>query len=641
MARGERAGRAAWGVAALLLIAAMALFAWWNGRDRRPALPALPAAGTTAERVSEALPLPAESTAPLAMREEAKASERAALASAAIDATAPAGSDEPAVARTVVLHVRDHFTGEALAAVTVRGMPVDGTTMSNGRQLAAPPETELLASGASPLKLVEPAKPNANGHRSPLCEAWVTVAGYEVGYVTFDWRSGGERTLELRPAAKLTLVMQEAPSELTFWARLLDVDELVQTLTTDVAFLRRRTSEEGAPSGRLLQLEKALAFLATRPRGEIASREKARLLQFCSGWRSDARFGPAFTATEPAEVTGLAAGEWLVIVRGAAMVDGVPHPQRHEAVGVVESVPGGSSRLELHWQPPPAIARVPFRGRLVFERGWLEPGMPALPTAMTIRSLVDDGSPDFGSLNGRDVALTNDAAPDERSFDAGLLPVGKVVVRLTDWHWATAGEVPVDGTNAARIVVPPPCRVTVRARAATPGEPVPSLTVSYAAFDHEAAALPFAFEGEAAVRDGAPLGFVVPRGTLQLWTEAEGSGRFPDVEHHLLDAPTAEFAVAAMAPSTLTVTLSDAGAVVPFQSSWAMAFEVAAGDRTFPLLGWTTAGGDPQLALSFDGEGPALLKSSAFGPWQAIEPIAIELVRGTNRKVVVPVVRAR
>lgn len=641
MAGRERVGRAAWGVAALLLIAAVALFAWWSGRDRLPALPSPAVAATTAARDAEALPSPAESAAPLAMREEAEATDRAAAAAAATDATAPAGDDEPAVARTVVLHVRDHFTGEALAAATVRGLPVDGTTMSNGRRLAAPPETELLARGDSPLKLVDSTKPNEVVHRSPLHEAWVAVAGYEVGYVTFDWRSGGERTLELRPAAKLTLVMQDAPSELTFWARLFEVDALVQALETNVALQRRQAPEGSEPTRWQLQLEQAIALLATRPRGEIVATEAALCLQSCTGGRSDARFGPVFSAAEPAEVTGLAAGVWLVLVSGVATVDGAPHPQRHVAVGVVETEPGGSARLELGWRPPLPIARVPFAGRLVFDRGWLEPGMPALPTALTIRSLVDDGSPEFSSLNGRHVALTNDGAPDARSFDAGLLPAGRAVIRLPDWHWATAVEVPVDGTNAARVVVPPPCRVTVRAVAPTPAGPVAGVSVSYAAFDHDSASQPFPLEGESAVRDGAPLTFVVPRGQLQLWSEAEGANGFPGVEEHLLDAPAAEFAVAAIAPSVVAVTLSDGGAVVPFQSGWAAAFEAVVGDRALPLLCWTTSGGDPQLAFSFDGEGPALLKSSAFGPWQAIEPIAIELVRGANAAIVVPVVRAR
>ncbi len=532
-------------------------------------------------------------------------------------------TDAPVV--PVTLHVIDRTSGAPLAQVEVRCSEIDPALL----YLDPTPSRDArrLATGGSPLQL----HPHREWPRAR--KLIVEAAGYARETLEVDWHSGGERTVALSPATRLTVEVTGAPLEERLYARLYSRESVALGIERG----RRRLERNAAahPAGRSAQMERELdaatRLLAT-PRWSEVSLELMELLARLAPDQAD-----PIDSQRRVTFTDLPIGGWIVVIGSVAMFqDRFVH-----AVSEVELAPGDDARLLLAWQPTPTPPRVAVTGRVVLGQGWLAADMPALPDRIAIQSLDPFAERDAGG-HGRAHRLDPGPRADTLHFALESLPPGEAVAWFEPWRYATRFVVPASPTGAVEVElrIPPPAVVTVRVVGPDDSQLlIPCWYDWVAGDDREGTIAPVG--GESTWAPDGTFTLVVPAAELALAAGVEPRGVWLDFTRHTVGggATTIERTMRGLAE--LVMTLRDGDARVPVEDFDAFRVVHLQGKSVEGITRAEVHGADSSIRLRVNGEGPATLVIDGLEGYLPSEPIAIELVRGGTVAVEVALTRER
>ena len=540
------------------------------------------------------------------------------------EAQAPDPLTAPPI-QPVTLHVIDRATGAPLAQVEVRCSELDPALL----RLDPTPsrDARLLAAGGSPLQLLPKREwPRA---RKLLVEA----AGYAPETLEVDWHSGGERTVTLSAAIRLTIEVSGAPLEERLYARLYSRESVASGLERG----RRRLERNAAspPAGRSAAMERELdaatRLLAT-PRWSAVSLELMELLARLSPDRAD-----PIDSQRRVTFTDLPIGGWIVVIGSVAMYD----DRFVHAVGEVELAPGDDAGLLLAWQPTPTPPRVAVTGRVVLGPGWLASDMPALPDRIAIQSLDPFAERDAGG-HGREHRLEPGSRADTLHFAIDTLLPGEAVAWFEPWRYATRFIVPASPTGTAEVELrsPPPASVTVRVVGPDDSQPLVPCWYDWMAADDREGRVGLGSGESTWAPDGA-FTLVVPAAELALAVGVEPSAVWLDFTRHTVGRGATTIERTLRERAELVVTMRDGDARVPLEDFDAYRVVHLQGKAVEGITRAEVRGADSTMRLQVNGEGPATLVIDGLEGYLPSEPIAVELVRGATVHVELSLVRER
>lgn len=525
----------------------------------------------------------------------------------------------------LTLHVIDRASGAPLAQVEVRCSELDPALL----RLDPTPsrDVRLLVAGGSPLQL----HPNREWPRAR--KLVVEAAGYARETLEVDWHSGGERTVELSPAAQLTIEVTGAPVEERLYARLYSRESVASGIERG----RRRLERNAAahPAGRSAQMERELdaatRLLAT-PRWSEVSLELMELLARLALDQAD-----PIDSQRRVTFNDLPVGRWIVVIGSVAMFE----DRFVHAVGEVELAPGDDARLLLAWQPtltPPLVA---VTGRVVLGQGWLAADMPALPDRIAIESLDPFAERNAGR-HGQEHRLEPGPRADTLHFALESLPPGEAVAWFEPWRYATRFVVPASPTGAVEVElrIPPPAVVTVRIVGPDEAQPLMPCWYDWVTADDRERTNGLA-AGESTEAPDGTFTLVVPAAELALAVGVEPDAVWLDFTRHTVGggATTIERTMRGLAE--LVVTLRDGDAQVPLEDFDAFRVVHLQGKTVEGITRADVRGADSRIRLQVNGEGPATLVIDGLEGFLPSGPHAVELARGGTVAVEVALSRER
>ena len=599
---------------------ALGVAAWWlasAGRER-PALEPIAAGAARDEEAPEelALPTPVAAIAPERVEEAPRSGD------APRTNDAPAATDPSKARRGFLLHVVDAKTGAELRDCVIRWQ-----SKSDGEQSgfsADFPAGAPIARGDSPLRIEAPRE------GPQLDTLMVAVDRYATATFEVEWTGGGERTVALEPGASLTVVVPGAASEGTVQVQVRRADWMEERLDAVLRQTRRNvaTGDELAPW--LASHERALARLRRGAIGPEVDVDLAVALRL-GRWERALQVDSEGRAT----FDDLPVGRW--IVDASAPPD---RPPRGAAEVVMTA--GARVTIELPLHAPSKLPLVRATGIVRFDAGWLESGMPPLPTSFEVRPSAVSF---IGPLAPGEEQLATLSAGDRREelrFDAGELPPGLVVARFGELFWSTRFDVPEAGSDSIVIVVPPPTRVAVRVFDASAPDVAIPFQVGWEAFDGAGSGAGYPYGDTRRSVDGSPVDLLVPRGALLLFAGTNTSDFFLNRSRHELTRASEEIAIELRAHAKLAVTLRDGQAIVPCDHDWSSRlYALDTRDQPLRILCWETNSGSPSLTITFDRDGPARLHLEPVDGYAMVAPVPFELKRGETVQVELPITRAR
>ncbi|MBL8840017.1 MAG: hypothetical protein JNL90_00630 [Planctomycetes bacterium] len=525
----------------------------------------------------------------------------------------------------VTLHVIDRASGAPLPQVEVRCSELD----DHLRRLASTPSRSerLLTAGASPLQLL----PKRDWPRARVLV--VEASGYAPETLTVDWHSGGERTVALAAATRLTVEVTGAPREERLYARLYSRESIASGLERGRRLLERNAASH--PAGRSAAMERELdaatRLLAT-PRWSAVSLELMELLARLAPDRAD-----PIDSQRRVTFTDLPISGWIVVIGSVAMFD----DRFVHAVGEVELAPGDDARLLLAWQPTPTPLRVAVTGRVVLGPGWLASDMPALPDRIAIRSL-DPFAEREVSGRGRIHRLEPGPRADTLHFALESLPPGEAVAWFAPWRYSTRFVVPASpaGTAEVELQIPPPAVVTVRVVGSDVAQPLIPCWYDWVAADDREGTIGLGGGESTQAIDGI-FTLVVPAAELALAVGSEPNTVWVDFTRHVVGSGATTIERTLREPSELRVTLREGDAQVPLDGFDAFHCIQVHGKWVEGITRAEVRGADSSIRLQVNGEGPATLIVDGLEGYRPSEPVAVELVRGGTVAIEVELVRER
>ncbi|MBL8840015.1 MAG: hypothetical protein JNL90_00620 [Planctomycetes bacterium] len=529
----------------------------------------------------------------------------------------------------VTLHVIDRTTGAPLPQVEVRCSELDAALL----RLDPTPsrDARLMVAGASPLQLL----PKREWPRAR--ELVVEAAGYASNALKIDWHSGGERTIELSPAARLAVEVTGAPLLTQLYARLYSRESIASGLERGRRRLERHTASHPARRSAEMQreLDESARLLAT-PQWSTVSLDLMGLL----ARRAPERAEPLDTA-QRVTFTDLPIGNWIIAIGSAGMFES----RLVHAVGEVELAPGESERLSLAWQPSPTPLGVAVTGRVVLGPGWLATDMPALPDRIAIESrepFASNRSGDEIGIHGAERRLEPGARADTLHFTFESLPPGEATAWFEPWRYATRFVVPASPTGAAEVElrIPPPAVVTVRVVDPLDARPMKSFWIEWIAADDREGMLGLLGFSAAQAADGS-FTLVVPAAELALGVGDKPNDVWQDFTRHTVRGGATTIERTMREPAEIIVTLRDGPARVPLEGVAALRSVHVHGQSVEGITGTIGRSADPSIRLQVNGEGPATLIVDGLEGYRPSEPIAVELVRGETVAVEVALRRMR
>lgn len=610
------------------LIAALALLAigaWWLHREGPPRLEP-PVRGDSTIGGGAARPGALALEAVAATREatgaNASTPEADVAPSDATDTTARARTRSP---RPFLLHVIDAETGAELREVTVLREADDSGAAIDDCELATALGLEPLASGAAPLQLLSP--PVTPLERDTIL---VRAAGYERATLDIDWTSGGERTIELRPAGGFDLDLEGAPAEMQFTVRLWSME----ALEVEAKRLRRRIERLRSPSNAVAALSpewvarerRSLELLLAEVDPSLASPEVAALLQAIPPQRRT--LAASFNVCR---IDALAAGRWAVALLSVPR-EAMEPPTLH-AFSRFQIVAGERTALTLPWQPAVPQRQVAVRGRVRFDRGWLEPGHDPLPSRVRLSTLVPgSSSPGYPS---EELPLQEGERPEERRFECSALPIGPAEAEFATWPYRLRFDVPEprDDTSAVEVelAIPAPMKLTVRTIASEGDSAIEPAQIQWCAANVPPGLhWPIASERS---NDGAPLLLCLPAGEWRVLARQRHDADWPATFDRRVETSGQTLELLLHPEALLELEFRDGEAVVPIADSWIFGSQVVGAAIAEGIIGCLYDEHDSTRTVAIDGNGPALLHLEEPPGYAPIAPIEVNLVRGATQSL--------
>lgn len=504
--------------------------------------------------------------------------------------------------QAVTFHVVDRATGRELIDVEIAA----GAMPESGGALLDRDDLELLANGASPLR-VEP--PDA-----PPPRVRIAAHGYEPCLRVIDWRGGGERTIALQAAGALEVQLLGAPNDRAladdaFVATAHPLDALERALEQQLA-AAQRFARRGplATDSHRFQLERQLTALRA-PSGLPSLRAAlSRSLAHHGGGLSRTR---ALDAERRARFEGLPPGRWLVVV-----TQGVGCPV---ASGDATLQPGDHTVLSLRYVAPDATdADAPLVGRVVLDPAWLAVDRAEWPTRMTVRYLAPGLRRLHGGADGVDARLVAIEPPGTFTFDAGQLPLDGAIAWFPEWSYAVALP-PIE------IAIPPPTEVEATIVDAA-GLPQSDLHVGWCGADRAEALSPWVERAYATSDAAGRVRFRVPQGVLLIAVSRFETQLFRFGETFEAREPTLRVEWRARETSGVTLMLRDRGGMVPWSDEWRVeARPLRAGCR---WIGEERSEMHFSNTLWFEGDGPVEITLTELAGYAPVAPFTVELSSG-------------
>ncbi|MBL8840012.1 MAG: hypothetical protein JNL90_00605 [Planctomycetes bacterium] len=604
--------------AMLLLLALLAAFAgalWFlldSLPERRVAAPETSAngAGDLAPPRSDAAagdPLKGKGLA-----QRAKESRGPEPAAGERDSTAAAESSATAAdpLRAVTFHVVDRATGRELIDVEIAAgvLPEPaGAPLAEPRALLDRDDLPLLARGSSPLRVEPPAVPPARVR--------VAARGFEPCVRGIDWRGGGERTLALQPAGALEVQLLGAPPEGEFVASAVPLDALERSLAQELATAQRfaRPGPLSTDAHRALLERRRARALADSP----AASPVESLRRDGSPHAERLARRRALDAQRRALFEGLSPDRWHVVVRAA---DGSA-----VAAGEATLQPGDRAVASLRYAAPVATEDAPLVGRVVLDPAWLAVDRAEWPTRMTIRYLAPEQRSRHGGADGVGARLTAIEPPGTFTFDAGRLPLDGALAWFPEWSYAVA-------LPSLEIAIPPPTEVEATIVDAA-GEPQPDLHVGWCGADRAEALSPWVERARATSDAAGRVRFRVPQGVLLIAASRFAPQLFRVGATFEAREPTLRLELRARESSGVTLTLRDAGGMVPWSDEWHVEARPLRADCRW--IGEERSEMHFSNTLWFEGDGAVEIALTGLAGYAPIAPFPIELSSGAVGDVTV------
>lgn len=604
-ARHRKSHVAAWStlVVAAAVVAGVAL--WWSA-DRRPRLdPTLdrsPAASATLPALPE--PVGAKATREVAPP-VAPPPDRRDGTTAAEGWTEEA--PKPPMKLPVVLHVLAREDGRELPEVEVTR---DG-------------DRDPLR-GASPIRIEAPSTSSEgdSSHRDVI----VRAPGRAPGQLAVDWSSGGERTISLGSAGGLRIEVSGAPEGVELSATLQSVASARRELER-VALLQERYSEAARPEWTewRRRIVETLEWLRREPLDLTPSDALDRRIGYLPSKRE-----VMLTPVGAVDLHDLDVGRWLVAIHARDRP-----PRVTLAAGQVEIVHDRRELLHFDYRAPTARNSVVLGGDIAFDRAWLDPGRPRLPTTVTFRSLDPIDATDATRKDDRKRKLTATSRPGILSFEPVDLPPGPAVACLEEWRHELLLQVPEASSPASvHLAIPAPADVHLVFDGRSDA-PDAVLEMNWQSYDDPSAFRWRPNEEEPHSVKGGAIDFVVPAGPLTLFAgddphmfwlhrTSRSVSAGPNELHWMLE-PTCR----------CRVTLREGAATVPLDFPAIAGFSVERGGRVDRLLGMESSSSDPHLTLLIAGAGAATLRFDPNDELHTADPVLVELVEGETIDAVI------